>query len=133
MLFRSDAAFQAAHTAGAFYLYPDFAPWRAQLAARGVSTSAELASHLLELWDIATLPASDFGEAPDALRLRLATSLLYVPSGATPDAREAILNDLLEQADNLPMSGDDGPRLALPALDEAAARLAEFVAALQSV
>ena len=119
--------------AGAFYLYPDFAPWRAQLAARGVSTSAELASHLLELWDIATLPASDFGEAPDALRLRLATSLLYVPSGATPDAREAILNDLLEQADNLPMSGDDGPRLALPALDEAAARLAEFVAALQSV
>jgi aspartate/methionine/tyrosine aminotransferase len=127
------AGVECPRPSGAFYLYPDFAPWRAQLAAHGVSTSAELASHLLEQWDIATLPASDFGEAPDALRLRLATSLLYAPADATSDAREAILNDLLEKADHLPAPDDDRPRLALPALDEAAARLAEFVAALQSV
>ena len=121
--------------AGAFYLFPDFAPWRAQLAARGVMTSADLASHLLEQWDIATLPASDFGERPEALRLRLATSLLYAPADATPTACEAILNDLLARAGTL--SADDGEArldmLDLPALDEATTRLAEFAASLDGV
>lgn len=119
--------------AGAFYLYPDFAPWRAQLAALGVTTSAELASHLLDKWDIATLPASDFGEAPEALRLRLATSLLYAPANTSPAEQEAILNEVLEQADDLPdvpEADTTAPQLALPALDEAAARFAEVVASL---
>lgn len=116
--------------AGAFYLYPDFAPWRDQLARRGVATSAELADHLLAEWDIATLPASDFGEAPEALRLRLATSMLYAPANATPADQEAILNRLLEQADDLPADGASrATQLALPVLDEAAAQLAAFVAA----
>lgn len=123
--------------AGAFYLYPDFAPWREQLAARRVTTTAELASHLLEAWDIATLPASDFGEAPNALRLRLATSLLYAPADVTPADQESILTGLLEQADELPQDdalnsavAPSAQLLNLPALDEAAARLAEFVASL---
>jgi aspartate/methionine/tyrosine aminotransferase len=117
--------------AGAFYLYPDFAPWREQLAIRGVSTSTELATHLLEHWDVATLPASDFGESPDALRLRLATSMLYAPADTSAAEQEAILNDLLAQADDLPGDGTlDTRTLALPAVDEAAARLAEFAAAL---
>lgn len=119
--------------AGAFYLYPDFAPWREQLAARGVVTSADLANYLLDQWDIATLPASDFGEATDALRLRLATSMLYAPAEIAPDQREALLDDLLAQADALPSDGtaDDAQQLNLPALDEAAARLAEFAASLR--
>jgi aspartate/methionine/tyrosine aminotransferase len=121
---------QCPRPAGAFYLYPDFAPWRAQLATHGVTNSAQLANHLLERWDIATLPASDFGEAPDALRLRLATSLLYVPADTAPADQETILNELLEQADELSMDDvSGGARLALPALDEAAARLAKFAAA----
>jgi aspartate aminotransferase len=116
--------------AGAFYLYPDFAPWRDQLAKHGVVTAAELADHLLAQWDIATLPASDFGEAPEALRLRLATSMLYAPADATPADQEAVLNRLLEQADDLPVDGPMGTtQLALPALDEAAAQLTAFVAA----
>lgn len=118
--------------AGAFYVYPDFAPWREQLAKRGVMTSADLATHLLDEWDIATLPASDFGEAPDVLRLRLATSMLYAPGDAAPADQEAILNGLLEQADDLAPDGASGTtELALPALDEAAAQLAAFVAALE--
>ena len=116
--------------AGAFYLYPDFAPWRDQLAKRGVTTAAELADHLLAQWDIATLPASDFGEAPEALRLRLATSMLYAPADAAPAEQEAILSGLLEHADDLPTDGASGAtQPALPALDEAAAQLAAFVAA----
>jgi aspartate/methionine/tyrosine aminotransferase len=116
--------------AGAFYLYPDFAAWRDQLATHGVTTSADLANHLLAEWEIATLPASDFGEAPEALRLRLATSMLYAPADTAPADQEAILNGLLEQADDLPVDGTLGAtHLALPALDEAAAQLAAFVAA----
>src|SRR5207244_5090187 len=63
--------------AGAFYLYPDFAPWRSALMQRGIGTSQELAHYLLDEWDIATLPGMVFGEQPEALRLRMATSLLY--------------------------------------------------------
>jgi aspartate aminotransferase len=62
----------------AFYLYPDFAPWREHLAARhGVTTSAGLAGLLLDRYGAGTLPGSAFGESPEALRLRLATGLLY--------------------------------------------------------
>ncbi len=115
--------------AGAFYLYPDFAPWRSALAQLGISTSAELAQYLLDEWDIATLPGSAFGEQPEALRLRLATSLLYEPASVqSREERDAALWKLLEQADSLP-SGDfaSGTILALPALERAQARLTEFV------
>ncbi len=62
----------------AFYLYPDFEPWRERLRARHqVSTGAALARLLLDRYGAGTLPASAFGEHPSALRLRLATGLLY--------------------------------------------------------
>jgi aspartate aminotransferase len=73
----------------AFYLYPDFEPWRDHLRARHqVTTSAELARLLLAHYGAATLPASAFGEDPAALRLRLATGLLY---GDTQQQRTAAL------------------------------------------
>jgi aspartate aminotransferase len=72
----------------AFYLYPDFAPWREPLARRGITTGAELARHLVERYGAGTLPASAFGEPDEALRLRLATGLLY---GETAEQREAAL------------------------------------------
>ena len=73
----------------AFYLYPDFEPWRDHLRARHqVATSAALARLLLDRHGAATLPASAFGEHPRALRLRLATGLLY---GDSQHQREAAL------------------------------------------
>src|SRR5215467_1397162 len=39
--------------AGAFYLYPDFAPFREALSARGITTSETLAGYLLDEFDIA--------------------------------------------------------------------------------
>jgi aspartate/methionine/tyrosine aminotransferase len=127
--------------AGGFYLYPDLAPWRAPLRALGIATGPELARHLLETWGMATLPATEFGERPDALRLRLAISLLFEPEGApAPAARDEALWRLLEAADALPAGdgdqgdeGDEGaapPALPLPPLDRAAARLAEAIGAL---
>jgi aspartate aminotransferase len=73
----------------AFYVYPDFEPWRVHLARRhGVTTSEGLAGLLLERYGAGTLPGSAFGERPVALRLRLATGLLY---GETGEQQEAAL------------------------------------------
>jgi len=62
----------------AFYLYPDFEPWRDHLRRKhGVTSGAALSRLLLDRYGAGTLPASAFGEHPGALRLRLATGLLY--------------------------------------------------------
>ncbi len=74
----------------AFYVYPDFEPWRGHLARRhGVTTAAGLAGLLLERYGAGTLPGSAFGESAGALRLRLATGSLY---GDTGDEQEAALD-----------------------------------------
>ncbi len=96
---------------------------------RGIGTSQELALYLLDEWDVATLPGTAFGEQPEALRLRMATSLLYTSAEATSaDEREAALWRLLDRADELSSTGyADGPALPLPALERAQARLVEFI------
>ena len=97
-----------------FYVYPDFEPWRDQLARRyHVTTSAALARLLLCRYGAATLPGSAFGESPAALRLRLATSLLY---GDTPRQQEAAL----AAADSL----------ALPPIADALNRLGDILTVL---
>ena len=73
----------------AFYLYPDFTPWRELLAARhDVTTSQDLATLLLDRYATGVLPAAAFGEPAGALRLRVATGLLY---GSTGEQRETAL------------------------------------------
>ena len=77
----------------AFYAYPDFGPWREYLFRRyAITTAADLARHLLESYGMGVLPGSAFGEPGGALRLRVATGLLYGDTGeqrehalATPD------------------------------------------------
>jgi Aspartate/tyrosine/aromatic aminotransferase len=56
---------------GGFYVYPDLGH------LRGFGTSADLAAALLDRHGIGVLPGSAFGDVPWALRLRVATSLLY--------------------------------------------------------
>jgi aspartate aminotransferase len=83
------AGLEVAPPQAAFYLYPDFAPWRGRLDARfGVDTGDELARLLLHRYGLGALPGSAFGEDPSCLRLRLATGLLY---GDTDSQREAAL------------------------------------------
>jgi aspartate/methionine/tyrosine aminotransferase len=79
------AGARVARPQGGFYLYPDFEDLREQL---GVRTSAELAALLLDRYGVGVLPGSAFGEPPEALRLRVATSLLY---GETDEQRYAAL------------------------------------------
>lgn len=57
---------------GAFYLFPDFGYYREQLAGRGVHTSVELCTVLLEETGIAMLPGHEFGRDPSELTARLA-------------------------------------------------------------
>jgi aspartate/methionine/tyrosine aminotransferase len=120
--------------AGGFYLYPDFAPWREALARRGVDTSTDLARLLLDEHDIATLPGVAFGDTPDGLRLRLATSLLFAGEGDVSAAeRDARLWSLIERADTLPAEyPGEGEPLPLPALERANERLDSFITALGS-
>jgi aspartate aminotransferase len=97
----------------AFYLYPDFAAWREPLIRRGIRTGEDLARHLVDRYGAGSLPASAFGEPAGALRLRLATGLLY---GDTDEQREAAL-----QAPD---------PLALPWIAGALARVEEMLADL---
>lgn len=71
-----------------FYLYPDFEPLRPVLAGRSVTTGAELAGALLAEHGVGVLAGAAFGDAPEGLRARVATSLLY---GETADERWAAL------------------------------------------
>jgi aspartate aminotransferase len=97
-----------------FYVYPDFEPWRDHLArGNGVTTSAGLAGLLLDRYGAGTLPGSAFGEPDEALRLRLATGLLY---GENDEQQEAAL-----------AAGDP---LALPWISAELARLEEILADL---
>jgi aspartate aminotransferase len=120
--------------AGGFYLYPDFAPWRAELASLGVTTSSQLTSYLLDKWAIATLPGVAFGEEPEALRLRLATSMLCsAPAGTTPEEQHAHLWQLLAQAATLSVPGATGQPIALdlPELARAQQRWQTVIAHLR--
>ncbi|MFF5991901.1 pyridoxal phosphate-dependent aminotransferase [Prauserella flavalba] len=56
-----------------FYLYPDLEPLR----AKGFTTGAQLAEHLLDRHGVGVLAGAEFGDDPAALRFRVATSLLY--------------------------------------------------------
>jgi hypothetical protein len=83
------------------------------LARRGLLSGADLAWHLLDNYGLGALPASAFGEDDGALRLRLATGLLY---GETDQQRTAAL-----------FAADP---LGLPWIGSALDRLAEILADL---
>lgn len=57
---------------GGFYAFPDFSPLRDKLAARGITTSAQLCSRLLQETGVAILPGSCFGRPEEELTARLA-------------------------------------------------------------
>ena len=71
-----------------FYLYPDFEPLRPVLARQGVDGGAALSRLLLERYGVGVLPGEAFGDAPEGLRVRVATSLLY---GTSDDQRHQAL------------------------------------------
>lgn len=61
----------------AFYLYPDLEALRGGFARHGATTAESAAAHLLDRYGVGVLPGTVFGDDPEALRFRVATSLLY--------------------------------------------------------
>jgi aspartate aminotransferase len=57
---------------GAFYMFPDFEPFRDKLAARGIIHSDELCRQLLQDTGVAILPGNCFGRPQQELTARLA-------------------------------------------------------------
>jgi len=57
---------------GAFYLFPDFEPFREKLAQRDILNSEQLCAQLLEDCGVALLPGSDFGRPEAELTARIA-------------------------------------------------------------
>lgn len=57
---------------GAFYLFPNFNPFKEQLNKRGIKSSEEFCHRLLEETGIAILPGCVFGRQPEEFTARLA-------------------------------------------------------------
>ena len=55
-----------------FYLFPDFTPLRERLATRGIQTSEDLCTKLLDETGVALLAGTAFGQPASALQARLA-------------------------------------------------------------
>jgi aspartate aminotransferase len=70
---------------GGFYMLPILNERRDALARLGVTTSTELAAHLLDHYDLATLPGTAFNVPERELCLRLASSYLDMESDAQAD------------------------------------------------
>ncbi|PZG50381.1 aminotransferase [Spongiactinospora gelatinilytica] len=81
----AEAGAKVAEPQGGFYCYPDLTHLRDRL---GVSTVQEFCALLLDRHGLGVLPGHAFGDDPGALRVRVATSLLY---GETTEQRLAAL------------------------------------------
>lgn len=57
---------------GGFYLFPDFSPLKARLAARGITTSDQMCTTLLDDTGVAILPGTAFGRPPEEFTARIA-------------------------------------------------------------
>ncbi|MBN2090707.1 aminotransferase class I/II-fold pyridoxal phosphate-dependent enzyme [candidate division KSB1 bacterium] len=68
----SDAGIKVCPPLGAFYLFPDFSPFREELAKRKITNAATLCKRLLEEIGVAVLPGSDFARPADELTIRIA-------------------------------------------------------------
>jgi aspartate aminotransferase len=88
----------------AFYLYPDFGAHRETL---GVATGQQLADLLLDRYGVGVLAGTEFGDDPQALRCRVATSLIY---GRTDEQRLTSLTSTQPLA--LPWIADSMAHLA---------------------
>ncbi|KAL2850661.1 pyridoxal phosphate-dependent transferase [Aspergillus pseudoustus] len=113
---------------GAFYVYPSFSPYAAQLYKLGISTSADLSAWLIRECGLAALPGSAFGEEDDGplhgrFRLRMATSYLYFQDETD---RYEKGYDLLERCAS-------GEEIELPYLEEAIKVLEIAVQKLQNI
>ncbi|MDE0198157.1 MAG: aminotransferase class I/II-fold pyridoxal phosphate-dependent enzyme, partial [Caldilineaceae bacterium] len=118
----SELDIPCAEPTGGFYLFPNFDHWRKPFASLGVNTSVDLARYLLDEWQIAALPGSDFGTPAGELSLRLSSS--YVDLETDEKAAK-----LIETAASV-ASEEELLRDHHPGMNEVLARLQRFLSSL---
>jgi len=67
-----DAGLQCTHPEGGFYMLVDFEPFRKKLETLDLDDSVSLANYILEDWNVALLPGTDFYFSSEAYIFRLA-------------------------------------------------------------
>ncbi len=80
-----DMGIKCSSAQGGFYIAANFDGYSSGLSKLGLQTSADLAKHLLDTFQIATLPGSDFGLPEKTQTLRLSTSYLDMEAEFAPD------------------------------------------------
>ena len=112
-----ELGFSCPKPTGAFYIYISFKAYASVLALMGIGSCQELANHLLESYEIATLPGAEFGDDPNELCLRISTSYLDME---TDKRSELILNTFNTGIDSKVFMMNHHPRtnLFLNRMDE---------------
>jgi aspartate/methionine/tyrosine aminotransferase len=114
---------QCVEPSGAFYIFPCFDAWRDALASRGIHNDVELALHLLDKYEIATIPGSAFHAVRDFC-LRVSSSFI---DAATDEKAEALVEGFRQDPDPDHFIKNHHPRL-----QQVAERFGEFVEELQT-
>ncbi len=109
---------QCVEPAGAFYIFPSFDEWEEALRLRGIHNDEDLALHLLENYEIATLPGSVF-HAVRKFCLRVSSSFIDL---ATDEKADALVAAFQEDSDPERFIQNHHPRL-----QKVAERFGEFV------
>jgi aspartate/methionine/tyrosine aminotransferase len=109
---------QCVEPSGAFYIFPCFDDWREALQARGIHNDEDLALHLIDKYELATLPGSAFHAIRDFC-LRVSSSFI---DAATDEAAEALVEGFRVDPDPERFIENHHPRLK-----RVAERFEEFV------
>ncbi len=93
----NNAGFELAMPDGAFYIFPNFAPFKELLNKRGIKTSQQLCESLLKDTGVAMLPGEAFGRPPEELSVRIAF-VDFDGSRALTAAEQVPLDQTLDEA-----------------------------------
>ena len=118
----ADSGVPCAQPDGGFYVFPTFNRWRSALAKLGIATSPQLANHLLDRYQISSLPGTAFGVNGEELSLRLASSYLDME---TDEKAQSLLDAYRANPDPVALMAEHHPHAL-----EAVRRLQAFVAEL---
>ncbi|NNM04496.1 MAG: aminotransferase class I/II-fold pyridoxal phosphate-dependent enzyme, partial [Gemmatimonadetes bacterium] len=113
---------QCVEPSGAFYVFPCFDEWREPLNDRGINNDEELATHLLEKYEIAALPGSAFNSVRDFC-LRVSSSFIDL---ADDDQADRLVAAFRNDPDPERFIRDFHPRL-----QRAAERFGDFIEELR--
>lgn len=114
---------QCVRPSGAFYVFPCFDRWGEALAARGIGDCRELSIHLLEKYEIASLPGTAFNSVRRFCQ-RMSSSFI---DANTDEKAEALVAAWREDPDPERFIANHHPRL-----HRVAERLGEFIDDLEN-